>query len=117
MRLEEYGKKLLENVEPLGEDIIKEKLEIYFKNNPSSVYHLFLSKEVSYYTVFKVNQSKKTVSNFIDFLNSSFVNKENIIIPMNKITFIEEREDLCLEVWVDDIYFHLTPFDWGIEEL
>jgi hypothetical protein len=68
MRLEDYGKKLVKNVDPLEINIIREKLESYFKNNEASVYHILLSKEVSYYTVFKINYQYKTIDNFIEFL-------------------------------------------------
>lgn len=117
MRLEDYGKKLLTNVDPLSKELIKEKLTDYFNKNSDTRYHLLLGKEVSYYEVFEVDSTSKPVENLIDYLDSSFyINGENIT-PMNQILYLEEREDGSLEIWIDKVYFHLTPFDWGVEKL
>jgi len=114
MRLEDLGKKLLTNIPPLSEDIIKENLEEYFKRNLNTKYHLLLGKEISYYTVFNT-QTINFADNVYDYLNSSFYEVDGTIVPMSQINYMEQRDDGCMEIFINKIYFHLAPFDWGVE--
>jgi hypothetical protein len=50
-----------------------------------------------------------------DYLNSSFYEIDGVIVPMSQIVHTELRDDGCLEMWIGKIYFHLAPFDWGVE--
>jgi hypothetical protein len=114
MRLEDYGKKIFANIPPMSEDLIKQVLEEYFIKNFDSKYHILLGKEVSYYTVFNTSTIHLT-DNMYDYLNSSFYEIDGVIVPMSQIVHTELRDDGCLEMWIGKIYFHLAPFDWGVE--
>jgi hypothetical protein len=116
MRLEDYGKKIFANIPPMSEDLIKEELAKYFIQNLDSKYHLLLGKEISYYTVFNTT-TIKAAENMYDYLNSSFYEVDGVVIPMSLITHTELRDDRCLEMWIGKIYFHLAPFDWGVEPI
>lgn len=114
MRLEDFGKKLFANVPPASEDSIKEMLREYFLKNLDTKYHLLLGKEVSYYTVFNT-QSVNFSDNVYDYLNSSFYEIDGFVVPMSQIAYMELRDDNCLELFIGKTYFHLAPFDWGVE--
>jgi len=116
MRLEDYGKKLMTNVPPLSEDLIKNSLKEYLQAHPGTKYHFLMGKEISYYTVFDC-VTKDAHSNIYDFLNSSFYELDGTFVPMSQILYTELRNDSCLELWIDKVYFHLTPFDWGVERV
>jgi len=116
MRLEDYGKKLLNDVPPLSEEIIKSSLQEYFEANSSVQYHLLLGKEISYYTVFN-KITKDYVNSLYDYLNCSFYELDGTFTPMSSVLYTELRDDGCLEIWIGKVYFHLTPFDWGVERI
>lgn len=116
MRLEDFGKKIFANLPPMSEENVKEMLHEYFVKNLDVKYHLLLGKEISYYTVFNTT-TIHSAENLYDYLNSSFYEVDGFIVPMNQITYMELRDDNCLEIFIGKVYFHLAPFDWGVERI
>lgn len=117
MRLEDYGKKMINQLPATSKDDAIKSLQEIFVNNMGTKYYLLLSKEVDYYTVFKIESSQPALELYEYFLNSSFQNKDGTLVPMTNIQYIEHREDRATEIWIGGTYFHFTPFDWGVEKL
>jgi hypothetical protein len=118
IKLVDFGKKLLANVEVLDRELIKKQFEEFFKVNSESEYFILLSKEIGYYTVFRKVLANPT-QNFIDYLDDSFytIPEKNQQVAMNSILNLELRDDNSLEIWIGTVYFHLTAFDWGVETI
>lgn len=119
MRLEDLGKKLFVNASPLDNELILQKFEEFFIENPTAQYFILLSKDIDYYTVFKPTISGSNAKSLLEYFTSSWFGlpNEDIKVSMKDIVNLEIREDGCLEIWIQSIYFHLSPFDWGVEQL
>lgn len=116
VRLEDYAKNIIQQIPVLEKDTILENLQAFFVSNMGSKYYLLLSKEVDYYTIFKIKSQSPAVNLYEYFMDSSFI-KNGELIPMTNIQHFEPRDDKSIEVWIGNTYFHLTPFDWGVEDL
>lgn len=117
MRLEDLGKKLLANAEPLDDEVILKIFNMFFEDNPISEYFLLLSKEVDYYTVFRRSIDESDADSLLNYFENSYFGKDDTMISMRDIVNLELREDGSLEIWIGTTYFHLAPFDWGVEQL
>lgn len=120
MRLEDLGKKLLVDAPILDTEIILQKFNDFFNENQTAEYFLLLSRDVEYYTVFKRSKGGVDAESLLEYFSNSWFalpDATDELVQMDYITFIELREDGCLEIWIHNIYFHLTPFDWGVEQL
>jgi hypothetical protein len=116
MRLEDFGKKLMANIPAMSEESVKEILHQYLVKNFDVKYHLLLGKEISYYTVFNT-VTVNSAENIYDYLNCSFYEVDGVMVPMSQVSYMELRDDGCLEIFIGKVYFHLAPFDWGVERV
>jgi hypothetical protein len=119
MRLEDLGKKLFADASPLDNELILQKFEEFFSENPTAQYFILLSKEVDYYTVFKTAVNGGNAESLLEYFSNSWFGllNEDVMVPMKDIVHLEIREDGSLEIWIQSVYFHLAPFDWGVEQL
>jgi len=118
MRLEDLGKKLFADASPLDAELVLQKFEEFFDINPTTQYFLLLGKEIDYYTVFKSSINGSNAESLLEYFSNSWFGLPNdVMIPMQDITHLEIREDGCLEIWIRTTYFHLAPFDWGVDQL
>ena len=122
IRLEDYGRNAMQNVQVLTKDIIKQNIKNYFDATPRFDYYILLSNKLGYYTVFKTVSSTgaEKVDKFIDFLKNSqyFDHLTKTYIPMINIKHIEFNDaQNHLELWIGNEYFQLSDFSWGVEEI
>lgn len=121
LRLEDYGKQVMENLPRMEIDKIAEGFSKYLSSRMNNKYFMILSNSVGYYSVFK-SESKsieEKVKNIISFLESSRyynTDENNPYVEMIDIKYYELNEDHGhLELWIGKEYFQFFPFDWGVE--
>lgn len=116
MRLEDYAKNIIKQLPNLEKDVILQNLQAFFISNMGTKNYLLLSKEVDYYTVFNVRTGTPAVNFYEYLMDSSFI-KDGAMIAMTDVQHFEPRDDKSIEIWIGNTYFHLTPFDWGVEKI
>lgn len=127
IRLEDLGKQVLENAEPLEEKYVHEALYKHFAKGKQYEYWLLFSKDLGYHQVFRTMEATPTeLASWIQgFLEESYYQKreeEDVgIYPLGDVRHIEnassEGDSNALDVWIGTTYFQLMPFDWGVEEV
>ena len=120
MRLEDLGKKIFADIPALDNEVIIEKFDEFFNQNKTAQYFLLLSKEVDYYTVFKSAVNGANSEALLEYFSNSWFGMpapQDLMVQMSDIRHLEVRDDGCLELWIGTVYFHLAPFDWGVEQL
>ena len=126
IRLEDFGKMVLKNAEPLDQSIIADKIHEFVTDMRGDMttikkdvkYLLLLSKEVGYYSVLKIQDRPGLEEKIMVYLFESSFLKDGEICDLKNIQFIEyNKETFTLEFWVDQVYFCLFDFDWGVATL
>lgn len=116
LNLYDLNKNLITQLEPLDFDKIYQKRELIenYYNMSNSVYHMLLSRDYGYYTLFCHNDTMMTdFSNFSDALFT-------IITELGDIYSIESNEDGAIEIWIkpngeeESYVFYLFPYDTGV---
>lgn len=125
IRLEDLGKQLLSQAEPIELPIVLEKITEYVKETKNKTYLLY-SKELGYFEIF-INQDAKDLEKVARFIfefmvESHFLqfNEEEETVDAvclgSNVTYIEdEKEVIGLSIWVKTTYFQLIPYDFGVE--
>lgn len=108
--LHELSKVVIAQLPKLNEEGLNKLIdEIEVLDNGSRRYFMLLSNEKRDFTVFHLNEFEKKVlgKEVIDVLNSRGVIKEYEVI----------NEHEAIEIWVDDVYYALFPYDLGVVEI
>ena len=124
IRLEDLGKQLLANAEPIEFSIVLDKIKEYVQKTENQTYLLY-SKEIGYFQLFYDKDNKgweETANHIASFLEDScFLTSfdgedvEYVGFAQN-VTFIEDEENVQgLSIWFKTTYFQLIPYDVGIE--
>lgn len=126
IRLEDFGKMVLKNAEPLDQSVIADKIHEFVTDMRGDMttikrhvnYLLLLSKEVGYYSVLKIEDRPSLEEKILIYLFESSFLKDGAICDFKNIQYIEyNKETYTLELWVDQVYFCLFDFDWGVATL
>jgi len=122
IRMEDVGKMMLQNATIKPKDEIIHQLKKFLIKNVGTQYYILLSKQIDYYTVFKIKSAsiEEIVENIYNYFEQSYFYKsdENPYVKMSDIKYYEyNNEQNHLELWIDDVYFQLCIFDWGVDEV
>lgn len=135
IRMEDLGKQLLANAEPIKMDVVEKEIKNYLEELKSKMeidyeYLLLFSKELGYHQVFVVPKGTtedETSKWIVGYLQDSvaFADDEKgtkKVVSMADVTQIEKSTDeensgslVGLDIWVRTYYFQLMPFDWAFE--
>jgi len=122
IRMEDVGKMMLQNATIKPKDEIIHQFKKFLIKNIGTQYYILLSKQIDYYTVFKIKSAsiEEIVENMYGYFEESYFYKsdENPYVKMSDIKYYEyNNEQNHLELWIDDVYFQLCIFDWGVDEV
>lgn len=122
IRMEDIGKMMLQNATIKPKEELVHQFKKFLLKNIGTQYYILLSKEIGYYTVFKLKSPsiEEITENIYSYLEESyfFKSEDKSYVKMNNIKYYEYNEELNhLELWIDDTYYQLCVFDWGVEEI
>jgi hypothetical protein len=122
IRMEDVGKMMLQNATLKTKDEVIHQFKKFLIKNIGSQYYILLSKQIDYYTVFKIKSAsiEEIIENIYSYFEQSYFYKsdESPYVKMSDIKYYEYNDEQNhLELWIDDVYFQLCIFDWGVDEV
>ena len=110
MRLYDLNKTIMVQMPELKSEEVKTSLKKYFDNYENvPAYHMLLSAESRDFTVIEFDSeiSEDTISKAISEI-------EEVLVSRGPIKEVSLNEDGTVDIWINDIFYKLFDYSWGV---